>query len=194
MLTFACSACQKMLSIKEDLAGKKVKCPGCGQVQPAAVPSRVGTATMDGPPTLPPDSGDSEAPTPAPAFGFDATEGNALPAGTPDTTLEFQSFAVKLFQSGASQSEITVELEKMGLDRPTAEVIAAQAMPGYKPDVSRDYSVICVVVGGIMLIGGVALYIGNRTGLFPTFPFAGHITGSLGVVLLALSGVTTHEE
>ncbi len=36
MLIIACSACQKKLSAKEDAAGKKIKCPGCGQV--TAVP------------------------------------------------------------------------------------------------------------------------------------------------------------
>ena len=30
MITISCSACQKKLSVKEDLAGKKVKCPQCG--------------------------------------------------------------------------------------------------------------------------------------------------------------------
>ena len=30
MLTIHCSACPKKLSVKEELAGKKVKCPGCG--------------------------------------------------------------------------------------------------------------------------------------------------------------------
>ena len=31
MIGFACSACGKHLKIKESLAGKRVKCPGCGQ-------------------------------------------------------------------------------------------------------------------------------------------------------------------
>jgi serine/threonine protein kinase len=42
MLTFACPGCQKKLSVKEELAGKKDKCPGCGQpliVPAAAAPS-----------------------------------------------------------------------------------------------------------------------------------------------------------
>ena len=41
MLTFTCTACQKKLSVKEELAGKKVKCPGCGAVMavPAPVPA-----------------------------------------------------------------------------------------------------------------------------------------------------------
>ena len=38
MITFACPACQKKFSVKDELAGKKGKCPGCGQV--VAVPPR----------------------------------------------------------------------------------------------------------------------------------------------------------
>lgn len=43
MILFACTFCQKMLSIKEELAGKKVKCSGCGQV--TVVPAKVATPT-----------------------------------------------------------------------------------------------------------------------------------------------------
>jgi formylglycine-generating enzyme required for sulfatase activity/Leucine-rich repeat (LRR) protein len=38
MLTLTCTACQKKLSVKEDAAGKKVKCPGCGAVMTVPVP------------------------------------------------------------------------------------------------------------------------------------------------------------
>jgi WD40 repeat protein/serine/threonine protein kinase/Leucine-rich repeat (LRR) protein len=36
MISFACPTCNKRLQVKDDLAGKKVKCPGCGTVM--AVP------------------------------------------------------------------------------------------------------------------------------------------------------------
>ena len=39
MIAISCSACQKKLSVKDDLAGKKVKCPGCGQVTTVRAPS-----------------------------------------------------------------------------------------------------------------------------------------------------------
>src|SRR5262245_43129800 len=32
MLSFSCASCQKKLAVKEEYAGKKVKCPGCGGV------------------------------------------------------------------------------------------------------------------------------------------------------------------
>ena len=33
-----CPSCQKKLNAKEELAGKRVKCPGCGQVLVVAAP------------------------------------------------------------------------------------------------------------------------------------------------------------
>jgi serine/threonine protein kinase len=46
MIAFACTSCQKKLKVKDDLAGKKVKCPGCGN--PVAVPQSA-AATLSGP-------------------------------------------------------------------------------------------------------------------------------------------------
>jgi serine/threonine protein kinase len=37
MIAFPCASCQKILSVKDELGGKKVKCPGCGNV--SLVPS-----------------------------------------------------------------------------------------------------------------------------------------------------------
>ena len=44
MLTIACAACQKKLSVKEDTVGKKVKCPGCGQL--TVVTAQVGSPAV----------------------------------------------------------------------------------------------------------------------------------------------------
>jgi serine/threonine protein kinase/formylglycine-generating enzyme required for sulfatase activity/lysophospholipase L1-like esterase len=61
MIAFRCAACQKPLSVPDQLAGKQVKCPGCGKVvavpQAAATPAglagpRSGGLTQDR--TLPP--------------------------------------------------------------------------------------------------------------------------------------------
>jgi hypothetical protein len=39
MLAFPCSSCQKKLQVGDEHAGKKVKCPGCGQVLTVPVPA-----------------------------------------------------------------------------------------------------------------------------------------------------------
>ena len=44
-MLISCPTCKKMLSVKEDLVGKKVKCPGCGAIlailAPASVPAGI---------------------------------------------------------------------------------------------------------------------------------------------------------
>jgi serine/threonine protein kinase/formylglycine-generating enzyme required for sulfatase activity len=66
MITLACSACQKKLSVKESLAGKNVKCPGCGQVVPVPAPATAAMADKEDVRTLPPVTS-PDAPTAAPA-------------------------------------------------------------------------------------------------------------------------------
>ena len=43
MIAISCSGCQKKLSVKEESAGKKVKCPGCGQVHSVPALAAIGT-------------------------------------------------------------------------------------------------------------------------------------------------------
>ena len=54
MIRIACASCRKELAVKENLVGKQIKCPGCGQVQ--AVPALASVTTKDlptSPPELP---------------------------------------------------------------------------------------------------------------------------------------------
>src|SRR5690349_8074805 len=54
MLSVTCSSCRKKLSLKDTLAGKKIKCPGCGQV--VAVPDKVAAGPSNADErTLPPE-------------------------------------------------------------------------------------------------------------------------------------------
>src|SRR5450755_2517656 len=58
-IAFACSECERKLKVKDELAGRKVKCPSCGAS--IAVPSE--EAVIEGPPprkSRPPE--DDEAP------------------------------------------------------------------------------------------------------------------------------------
>ena len=43
MISFTCPACNKQLKIKDELAGKRVRCPGCATVLP--VPTQVVAST-----------------------------------------------------------------------------------------------------------------------------------------------------
>src|SRR5262245_44177228 len=43
------------------------------------------------------------------------------------------------------------------------------------------------IIGVGVLLFGIALYVGNRTDLFPSFPFLGGITIAIGVAIVAAS-------
>ena len=47
VIAICCTGCKKKLSVKEDLSGKKVKCPGCGQVIAVAVAVAAGSSSED---------------------------------------------------------------------------------------------------------------------------------------------------
>src|SRR5262245_11532964 len=53
MIAFACVSCQKRLSVKDEFAGKKVKCPGCGNVMPVPDQAVASSATLEQPRPLP---------------------------------------------------------------------------------------------------------------------------------------------
>lgn len=42
------------------------------------------------------------------------------------------------------------------------------------------------MMGGILLVVGLVLFIGNRSGLFPTFPFSGGLTMFVGAIALLM--------
>jgi DNA-directed RNA polymerase subunit RPC12/RpoP len=84
MVAFQCTGCGKKLSAKEAMAGKKVKCPGCGQLM--TVPVKAPVTSGDDMPTLAPKTADLDAKTRAaadaasmqtrsPASQSDATQG-----------------------------------------------------------------------------------------------------------------------
>ena len=83
MIAFACSACQAKLSVKDELAGRKGKCPACSR--PVVVPSQ---ATLEaGRPVAPPEEGDTRTLMHTPANDPQATQGIARPDATDDPSL-----------------------------------------------------------------------------------------------------------
>jgi serine/threonine protein kinase len=80
MIAITCSSCQKKLSIKEEAAGKRVKCPGCGAVMPVPAKTKA-AAPVAGPApaaemaTMPPQVSASECPTHNPSSVGERTEG-----------------------------------------------------------------------------------------------------------------------
>jgi len=72
-----------------------------------------------------------------------------------------------------------------------SELRAQQGMPAYaridaEPPYWNDHVRGWLIAGGAALLaGGFFLVLGNRSGAFPTFPFAGGITMAIGGSLLA---------
>jgi Protein kinase domain len=85
MLTIACTACQKKLSVKEDAVGKKVKCPGCGQLTVVPAQLSASVADLGEMRTVPPAPG-PEAPTPASSQGDANSPPTHPPSEQPDAT------------------------------------------------------------------------------------------------------------
>src|SRR5262249_2799885 len=95
MITFACPHCSRALKVKEELAGKKAKCPACGQ--PVTIPGsvRVGKASaqVESPTLFPEAERDSQEPARKPDPQTQAlqaseaeskSDGNTQPASTGD--------------------------------------------------------------------------------------------------------------
>ena len=97
MITFSCSRCQKPLGVRDEYAGRQVRCGGCGQilVAPAAPGALHAVAVAEATPapeTPPPETPPSETPPPAkppPAKPRLTTEDthafDAVPAGNLNT-------------------------------------------------------------------------------------------------------------
>jgi len=91
-ISVPCSACSKKLSVKESLAGKKVKCPVCGQV--TTVPALVAIARQVNPSerTVPPtpftESSDQVQRDPLPSQVDAATSPTLPPLNKPDEPRE----------------------------------------------------------------------------------------------------------
>jgi serine/threonine protein kinase len=102
MITFTCASCRKKLVVKEELAGKRVQCPGCRQpalVPPAAGRPKVGASDFGEAKTAwgKGRAGAEEAdPRDRPA-----TETSADPSGEPD------SVATKAFAGQKAKQELT---------------------------------------------------------------------------------------
>ena len=84
-IVFACQACNRQLKVKPELAGKKIKCPKCGEA--TLVLRTPTTSQVDEPLTLPPRDAAQETETiaPAPVVGEAETlaHADASPAPLP---------------------------------------------------------------------------------------------------------------
>ncbi len=84
MISFTCSSCSKPLQVKDEMAGKKAKCPGCGQVISIPTPSATLGGTVAQPASRPqPASASDHTQQYQPAAPQPATEPRTLPPSKP---------------------------------------------------------------------------------------------------------------
>ena len=107
------------------------------------------------------------------------------------------STAFDLLREGASKESVVQRLVGSGTNSETAQEAVDDVV--WELDEVRRINrrewlaaigsgvgfLLTILLGFLFLLGGFALYVGNRTGWFPTIPMAGFITMGVGTLILA---------
>jgi hypothetical protein len=128
--------------------------------------------------------------------GHVITQANDPAAATARIVHPAIACAYELTQNGASEAEVASELVNAGLDFQTASSVAANmrsSVDGYPTSSATSSSASraaagIAIFGGFLFVVGIGLLIGNRSGLFPTFPFAGFWVMGLGGLMMSAFG------
>jgi Na+/H+ antiporter NhaC len=92
-------------------------------------------------------------------------------------------------KQGENPREVKQQLEALGLTRESAERFVDEIAKQESESKKEDRSNYIGQLVGIPIVSiGVLLVIGNRTGLFPTIPFAGFIVIILGIIVGGVLG------
>ena len=131
-----------------------------------------------------------ELTSPAPSPG-DAVE------GADDAKLQaICQHALELLAQGDSPSTVQQSLQELGLDAETAESLVIQLQlhqveAAAQSTAGSNVAAATTVVGALVTVAGGLLLLGNLSGVFSTFPFAGFLTMLLGG---AFSGENTNRQ
>jgi hypothetical protein len=100
--------------------------------------------------------------------------------------------AVEWFLAGKTEDEVLPALEAKGLDQDTAlQITGTASFTAFcrrHPWLTPVLGVTFVLVGLAVMGGGIFLWMGNRSGKFVTFPFAGQLVMIVGLMLFAFGG------
>ncbi len=98
--------------------------------------------------------------------------------------------AAELLDGGSPLGEVRRKLVENGLDVGQAVAVIEAVQQQRSGDVPEGEAVqrpVLAFLGMVVFGAGILLFIGNRTGLFATFPFAGFITMGIGGALFGAS-------
>lgn len=90
-----------------------------------------------------------------------------------------------MLNQGLSPEQVKQKLISNGID-PTLASAIVNDIVGRRQGVENDTNatgVLAVLLGILVVIAGIGLFIGNVTGLFPTFPCAGYLTITIGAAI-----------
>ena len=164
MLAITCSTCQKKLSAKEELAGKKVKCPGCSQVTTVPTQStangRVGNKDLRTVPPAPNPDLPTIPPTQAMRQAVLCSQcGKTLPADAPQGLCPACMMQLGVDSAGAEQRTMPpsaanpTEVATLPPQAQTAETVAPPpAGPATEPT-SADSGASFVDIPGYEILG-----------------------------------------
>jgi hypothetical protein len=95
------------------------------------------------------------------------------------------SVAAASLRDGESPTQAVQRLVDKGLEQRVASAVINDLLARGRERVraSDETPPVLVVLGGLLLLVGAALFMGNMTGLFPTFPFAGFLLMGIGATL-----------
>lgn len=106
-----------------------------------------------------------------------------------EATQEIHTRAARLLREGVPAAELQARLVAEGFGAELVDPVVKDLLEERareQKDREETPGPILRVFGAVLVVLGVGLLIGNRTGVFPTFPFAGAITMGIGALIFAI--------
>jgi hypothetical protein len=96
--------------------------------------------------------------------------------------------AAAMLNAGASPTQAEQRLVDKGLEPQGAKAVIADllAHAQVRARQAGGGSLGLQFLGGLIFVVGIGLFLGNKTGLFPTFPFAGFIVMGVGGAIVGV--------
>jgi hypothetical protein len=91
-----------------------------------------------------------------------------------------------LLSAGQTPDQVVRKLTEQGLQPETARGVVNDILT--RGQAAQGGARVRMIVGGAVFALGVVLLLGNMTGAFPTFPFAGTITMVIGGIIMSTGG------